>query len=149
MLAYEMAKALRLPQVVDREMPAPGSGHSYRPWQFVMSLVLMLHGGGRKLADMREIEAEASLRGLLDMERLPARSTLGDWLRRMGEGKAGLSGLGRVNRHLVSQVLERDSRTEYTLDADATVIEAEKAEARWTYKKEKGYSRHVGTGVPV
>lgn len=144
MLAYEMAQALKLPQVIDRELPSPGSGHSYRPSEFVMSLALMLHGGGQKLADMREIGAEASLRELLDMEQLPACSTVGDWLRRMGDGKAGLSGLGRVNRHLVAAVLKRDPQTEYTLDVDATVIEAEKAEARWTYKKEKGYQPLLG-----
>jgi hypothetical protein len=40
--------------------------------------------------------------------------------------------------------LKRDKRTEYTLDTDATVIESEKEEARWTYKKEKGYQPLLG-----
>ena len=52
-LPYEMAKALRLPQVVDQQLPPPGSGHAYKPSQFVMPLVLMLHGGGKKLEDLR------------------------------------------------------------------------------------------------
>ncbi len=144
MLAYEMARALRLPQVIDRELPAPGSGHSYQPSEFVMPLVLMMHGGGRKLEELREIEAEGSLRELLEMARFPASCTVGDWLRRMGEGKRGLEGLGRVNRHVVAEALKRDSRTGYTLDSDATVIEAEKEEAQWTYKKEKGYQPLLG-----
>jgi len=134
-LSYEMARALKLPQVIDRELPALGSRHSYRPSQFVMPLVLMLHGGGKKLEDLRE---------LLEMKEFPASCTVGDWLRRMGEGGGGLKGLGRVNRHLVAEVLKRDSGTEYTLDVDATVIEAEKAEAPWTYKKEKGYQPLLG-----
>jgi hypothetical protein len=30
-LPYEMARAIKLPQIIDREMPAAGSGHGYRP----------------------------------------------------------------------------------------------------------------------
>jgi len=143
-LPYEMAKALRLPEVIDRELPPPGSGRGYKPSQFVLPLVLMLHGGGEKLEDLREIKGELSLRELLAMRELPATCTVGDWLRRMGKGGRGLSGLGQVNKHEVAEVLKRDSRTEYTLDVDATVIESEKQEAQWTYKKEKGYQPLLG-----
>jgi hypothetical protein len=53
-----MAKALRLPRVIDEELPRPGSGHGYKPSQFVLSLILMFHGGGKKLEDLREIKGE-------------------------------------------------------------------------------------------
>ncbi len=33
LLPYEMAGALKLPQVIDRELPAAGSGHGYKPSQ--------------------------------------------------------------------------------------------------------------------
>mgnify|MGYP001059217349 CR=1 FL=1 len=137
-LPYEMAKALKLPKVIDRELPGPGSSHGYKPSQFILPLILMLHGGGKKLEDLREIKGEMSLRELLEMKELPASCTIGDWLRRIGEGGKGLSGLSRVNRHLVSEVIRRDKRNSYTLDVDATVIEAEKREAKVTYKGEKG-----------
>lgn len=143
-LPYEMAKAMKLPEVIDRELPAPGSGRGYRPSKFVMPLVLMLHGGGRKLEDLREIKAEVTLRELLAMKELPGWTTVGDWLRRMGRDAGGLLGLAGVNKHEVGEVLRRDTRTEYTLDADATVIEAEKEAAQWTYKKEKGYQPVLG-----
>jgi len=143
-LPYEMAKALRLPQVVDRELPPPGSGHSYKPSQFVIPLVLMLHGGGKELEDLREIKGEVSLRKLLEMNELPASCTVGDWLRRMGKDGRGLLGLGEVNHHAVGEVLGRDRRTEYTLDVDTTIIEAEKAKAAWTYQNEKGYQPLLG-----
>jgi len=120
-LPYEMAKALGLPRVIDRELPAAGSGRGYRPSQFVMPLILMLHGGGRKLDDLRELKGEVSLRELLEMEGLPASCTVGDWLRRMGKDDRGLLGLGKVNQHIVAEILKRDKRTEYTLDTDATV----------------------------
>jgi hypothetical protein len=35
-LPYEMAKALRLLEVIDRELPSPGSGRGYKPSQFVI-----------------------------------------------------------------------------------------------------------------
>ena len=143
-LPYEFAKALRLPQVIDKELPPPGSGRGYKPSQFVMPLVLMLHGGGKKLNELREIKGEASLRELLQMEGLPASCTVGDWLRRMGKDGKGLSGLAKVERHLTAEVLRRDKRKEYTLDSDATIIESEKEEAKWTYKKEKGYQPLLG-----
>jgi hypothetical protein len=144
MLPYEMAKALRLPEVIDQELPPSGSGRGYKPSQFVMPLVLMLHGGGKRLDDLRELKGEVSLRELLEMKELPASSTVGDWLRRMGRGGRGLSSLERVNQHMVAEILKRDKRIEYTLDTDATVIESEKEEAKWTYKKEKGYQPLLG-----
>jgi hypothetical protein len=144
MLPYEMAKALRLPEVIDQELPPSGSGRGYKPSQFVMPLVLMLHGGGKRLDDLRELKGEVSLRELLEMKELPASSTVGDWLRRMGRGGRGLSSLGKANQHMVAEILKRDKRIEYTLDTDATVIESEKEEAKWTYKKEKGYQPLLG-----
>jgi len=143
-LPYEMARTLRLPEVIDRELPPPGSGRGYKPSRFVMPLILMLHGGGRKLDDLRELRGEVSLRELLEMEGFPASCTIGDWLRRMGKDGRGLLGLGEVNRHMLAEILKRDKRTEYTLDIDATVIESEKEEAKWTYKKEKGYQPLLG-----
>lgn len=143
-LPYEMAQALGLAGVIDRELPSPGSGRGYKPSQYVMPLILMLHGGGKKLDDLRELKGEVSLMEVLGMRGLPASCTVGDWLRRMGIDGRGLSGLGKVNQHMVADVLKRDKRTEYTLDTDATVIESEKEEAKWTYKKEKGYQPLLG-----
>lgn len=143
-LPYEMARALQLPQVIDEELPPAGSGHGYKPSKFVIPLILMFHGGGKKLEDLRELKGEISLRKLMDMEELPASCTAGDWLRRMGSDSRGILGLGKVNDHLVKKILQSDSRTEYTLDHDATIIESEKYEAQYTYKKEKGYQPFVG-----
>lgn len=135
MLPYKLAKALKLAKVIDTELPPPGSGKGYKPSCFVIPLVLMLHGGERKLEDLRE---------LLEMKEFPASCTVGDWLRRIGKNGKGLLGLARVNKHLVVEILKRDLRKEYTLDTDATVIEAEMKEAKWTYKKEKGYQPLLG-----
>ena len=107
-LPYEMAKALKLLGAIDKELPRPGSGRGYKPSQFVMPLILMFHGGGKRLEELREIKAEMSLREVLEMESLPASCTIGDWLRRMGKDSEGLAGLGKVNHHTVSEVIRRD-----------------------------------------
>ena len=65
-------------------------------------------------------------------------------MRRMGKDGRGLRGLCKVNRHELTEVLRRDNRREYTLDTDAALIEAEKAEAQWSYHKEKGYQPLLG-----
>ena len=77
------------------------------------------------------------------MESLPATCTIGDWLRRMGDGNKGLCGLGEVNHHLVREVIGKDRRSSYTLDVDATTIEKEKEEAKVTYKGGKEYQPQI------
>lgn len=86
---------------------------------------------------------------MVGLEEMPRPCTVGDWLRRMGG--VGVRGVGFVNRRVVREVLKRDERGEYTLDVDATVIEAEKEEAEWTYMKVKGYQPLLGfiAEVPV
>lgn len=130
--------------MIDGELPRPGSGRGYRPSQYVLPLLVMFHGGGHKLDDLRELEAEPDLQPLMGMEGLPASCTLGDWLRRMGKDGRGLAGLDRVNAHLVKRVPRRHKGEGYTLDVDATIIESEKAEAQWTYRKVKGYQPLLG-----
>lgn len=144
LVPYEMTRALELGKVIDRELPGPGSGRGYNPSEFVIPMILMLHGGGKKLDDLREIAGEVNLRKLLEVNDLPASCTIGDWLRRMGQNGEGLSGLDRVNSYMVAEGLRKDKRTEYTLDIDAVVIESEKSQAQWTYQKEKGYQPLLG-----
>jgi hypothetical protein len=143
-LPYQMAKALGLPRAVDRELPGPGSERGYAPSAFVMPIILMLHGGGQALEDLRELRSEVTLQKLLKMEEMPASCTVGDWLRRMGADGRGLAGLERVNDHLTAQVLKRDGCEGYVLDTDATIIESEKKAAQWTYQKVKGYQPLLG-----
>ena len=141
---HQMAKALGLPRKIDQELPAPGSPRGLAPSAFVIPLLLMLHGGGRALEDLRELRAEVSLQKLLKIKDLPASTTVGDWLRRMGKDGRGLDGLEIVNDHLTKQVIGRQDETGYILDADATIIPSEKEAAQWTYQKVKGYQPLMG-----
>lgn len=146
-LLAEYAHGLGLPALVARHLPPPGSNRGYAPAVVVEALVLMLQGGGRSLEDLRTLDREAALLRLLGQPALPDPDTVGDWLRRMGDparGQAGLVGLGHVRDALTVRILRRDGVTAYTLEMDATLLEAEKREAQWSYQGVKGYMPLLG-----
>ena len=146
-LMAEYSHGLGLRELVGRNLPGPGSNRGYDPVAYVESLVLMLQAGGRSLEDLRELKGERALMRLIGREEIPDPDSVGDWLRRMGDPAkehAGLLGLGRVRDQINTRILRRDGIREYTLDMDATQIEAEKREARFTYQKVKGYMPMLG-----
>ncbi len=139
----EFIHALGLPDLINRELPKPGSPRGYKPARFIEPLLLMLHGGGRSLEDLRQIKNDSGLKDLLGIEVVPSPDATGDWLRRMGRGR-GLERLEKVNKTFVSRVLNLEIESDFTLDIDATQIVAEKHEAFITYKGERGYMPMVG-----
>lgn len=139
----EFLKASGLEVLADRHLPNPGSSAGYNPCEYIFPLVLMLNGGGRSLEDMRVIRGDSGLGDILEMEAVPSSDAIGDWLRRMGTG-GGLSALNPVNRKFLERGLRDYRNNDYTLDMDATAIEAKKESAEWTYKGFKGYMPIVG-----
>ncbi len=78
---------------------------------------------------------------LMGRDEIPQPNAVGDWPRRMGDPKAGqwgLEGLDRVRDKINERVLKRDGIKQYTLEADATEIIGEKADALFTYNGSKG-----------
>ena len=141
----EFLHAFGLCGLIDHELPAPGSAAGYSPSAHVLPLVLMLAGGGRTLEDLRVLRHDEGLRCLLQLKEMPSSDATGDWLRRMGAKESdGLAGLQRANRCVFRRLLRNDERKGYTLDIDATQIVAEKREAHYTYKGERGYMPMVG-----
>lgn len=137
----ELARGLGLWEEVDRVLEGPKSGRGYQPREFVRALVWMLHAGGRRLEDLRELRAEHEVFQELGLEAVPDAGTVGDWLRRQGE--AGTEAMKRANQKLISVGLEQEAE-EVILDVDATEIEAEKQEAAWTYNHVQGYMPLLG-----
>ena len=141
----EYLRAMSICGLINLELPGPGSAAGYDPSAHILPLILMLAGGGRTLEDLRGLRHDEGLRLLLRLNEMPRSDATGDWLRRMGAKESGgLAGLQRVNRCVFRCLLRNDERTDYTLDIDATQIVAEKREARYTYKGEKGYMPMVG-----
>jgi len=133
----EWAQAKGLWESVDEEFIGPGSGRGYKASELVRPLVWMLTAGGRSLEDVRELRAEQEVLSRYGMERVPDAGTTGDWLRRQGR-RGGTQAAERINQKLMAKYLAKQSE-ELTLDPDATIIEANKQEAQWTYKKIRGY----------
>ena len=142
-LVGEFAVGLGVLESIERYLPKPGSGAGYKPSEYIFPLLLMLNGGGRSLEDIRQIRTDEGLREILPLERIPSSDAFGDWLRTMGV-TGGLSALERVNRKLLKRGMKYDGITGYTLDIDATGIQAEKQTAKMTYKGFKGYMPIVG-----
>ncbi len=103
----------------------------------------MLAGGGRHIEDLREIRDDAALRALVGLRRMPSLSTFGDWLVRAG-ARGGMAALRAVEEEAAQAIWTRTGTADYTLDVDATVIEAEKKAAEMTYKGHRGYQPQLG-----
>ena len=142
-LYAEVLRAFRIEERIQQYFPLPGSNRGYRPWEFIEPLLLMLYGGGRHIEDLREIRDDKALRRLIGLNKMPALSTYGDWMRRAADS-GGIKSTAVLNRQVVRDIVGRDKTLRYTLDVDATVIEAAKQEAQWTYKKVKGYQPILG-----
>ena len=136
----EVMKALNFSNLVDQHFPTPGSNRGFKPSVFVNSLVLMLHGGGECLDDLRHLRDDAALRLLLCLKDVPQADSAGDWLRR--HGQQGVSAIAEINRTLLQAGLHQCRSV--TLDIDATEICSAKRDARYTYNKNQGYMPMVG-----
>lgn len=146
-LLAEYNHGIGLRELADRYLPGAGSNRGFKPSVFVEALILMLQGGGRSLEDIRGLKYEEGLMKLIDIDKIPDPDSTGDWCRRMGNlqtGQLGLKGLGEVRDKVNHRMMNRDKAEAYTLDADATGIIAEKADAFYTYKGDKGYMPMMG-----
>jgi len=146
-LMAEFNHGIGLRELTDRYLPVSGSNRGFDPSVIVDTVVLMLQGGGRSLEDLRELKNEEGLMKLMGHDEIPEPDTVGDWLRRMGDpktGQLGLKGLDTVRDKMNERILRRDGIKEYTLDADATEIIGEKADALFTYNGNKGYMPMLG-----
>lgn len=92
----EFMRAMGVEVLVGRYMPEPGSGRGLQAISYIKPLSMMLYGGGEAIEDVREIREDHSLRELIELEKIPSSSAIGDWLKRMG-ARGGIEGMGKVN----------------------------------------------------
>jgi hypothetical protein len=72
----------------------------------------------------------------------PTPQAIGTWLRRLGKDNQGIKALRKANKTLLKATLNNCKNI--TLDIDASEVIANKADAQWTYKGNKGYMPMVG-----
>ena len=73
----------------------------------------------------------------MDIKQLPAATTLGEALRRMGKFSSIRDCWVKVNHIPLRSALHRCKKM--TLDIDATEVSAWKEYANWTHEKNKGF----------
>lgn len=140
----EFLHALGLPDLLNSKMPAPGSAAGYEAPEFVLPLLLSIHGGGTTLEDLRMIRRDEALRQLLGVSEIPSSDAFGDWLLRMGSRPEVRRRMNEVNQRVARRMLNRQVQREFTLDIDAFLIESEKRSAQMSYKGKTGYMPIVG-----
>jgi hypothetical protein len=138
----ELMKSTGLAERIDASFPPPGSNRGFKPSVFIQTLILMQHEGGFHLDDVKHIQGDEALRTVLGLVQVPTADALGDWLRRMGKYPQCATAFRQVNQSVLHSALHK--RKAITLDIDATEIIAGKADARWTYKSNRGYMPMVG-----
>ena len=138
----QLLESLNLARRIDQHFPLPKSNRGYPPSIFVQTLLLMQHEGSFHLDDVHHLQDDEALRDVLEIQTLPSATTLGDWLRRLGNhpkiGDAWVS----VNQAVLQSALHHCNQV--TLDIDATEVISNKASADWTYKKNQGFMPMAG-----
>jgi len=86
-LFQEASLALGVRKYIQEHLPGPGSIRGFEPHEYVLPLVMMLCGGGRRLEGIRESGWDDGLRQLCRYDRLPGADAIGDWLRKPGNLK--------------------------------------------------------------
>jgi hypothetical protein len=135
-------RSLRLSDHIDTAFPQPGSNRGFKPSVFIQTMILMQHDGSVHLDDVRHLRDDSALRTVLGLEQVPQADALGNWLRRMGKNSHSIAAWNQVNQAVLRSTLH--NRKAITLDIDATEVVANKAEAQWTYKNNRGYMPMVG-----
>jgi hypothetical protein len=135
-------QSLGLADQIDACFPLPGSNRGFKPSVFMETLILMQHEGGFHLDDVRYLQEDLALQTVLGLKQIPQAASLGNWLRRMGKHAQWQAAMTQVNQTVLQASLHK--RKAITLDIDATEIIAGKADARWTYKSNRGYMPMVG-----
>ncbi len=132
-------KYVGLPELIDTTFPKPGSNRAFAHSKHVGTLVQMFHDGASQLEDVRELAEDKAIQKMMDITSYPGSDALGNWLRRQGSS-TGVECLWKVMKQLFTNVSGKD----FTLDIDATVIEANKGDAEKTYKGTVGYQPMLG-----
>jgi len=137
----EYLKSIGVDKLCNIHLPQPQSNSDYAPFSFIQPLLLMLHGGGRSLDDMRMIQTDKAMKEVLHIKNVPTVDGTGKWLKR--HGLTGGYGIERINQNLLKRYLKRVEEP-LVLDIDASVIESHKSTAAYTYKMFPGFTPMIG-----
>ncbi len=142
LIIAQIMHQLKLAEHIDYHFTLPKSNRGFKPSVYIQTMILMQHNGLFHLDDVRHLKADTALIKVLGLKKIPHANSLGSWLRKMSADVNTLKACTEVNKALLKAAL--NNKKGITLDIDATEIISNKRDAKWTYKKNKGYMPMVG-----
>jgi hypothetical protein len=164
-LVSETFRALGLPETIRTHLKLKERRAGYTEAQMVESFVLLFAAGGDCFEDIEVLSADPGLKALVGVSRFPSPEAMRfftyafhdekkieeaktnrppDGIAYIPEETQALRALAALNTHVVGKVQRHSPSKTATLDVDATIIEANKKEAYWTYESDKGYPPLIG-----
>ncbi len=142
---------LKIKELVNSLIAKGNSNRAKEPSDFVLPIVTMTHIGGSSLTDLDRLSEDETFKAIHGLKSIPHSTTFGSWLRKNGGAESQdipnsstLEKLEYINTLVACKGIKKEKLSEVTLDIDATMIETEKQESAWTYKKFKGMSSLLG-----
>jgi hypothetical protein len=139
---------INLSQKINRAFREPGSNRGIQASEYVLSIAEMLIDGATCLEDIRLFENDEAYKEMAEVKHYPTSDAIGDWLRRHG-GADGEKRLWNVLSPIIQSGMTGGSSSGLTLDIDGTLIEADKGDAKFTYKGFRGYHPLVGGSLEL
>ena len=136
---------IKLASKINRAFRTPGSNRGLEASEYVLTIAEMLIDGATCLEDIRLFENDEAYKEMAEVKHYPTSDAIGDWLRRHG-GRDGEQRLWPVTSSLIQTMASSSAQT---LDIDGTLIEADKGDAKMTYKGFRGYHPLLGGSVEM
>lgn len=144
-LVNRFGDKVNLAHKINRGFRAPGSDRGLDASEYVLALSEMIIDGATSLEDIRLFENDEAYKEMAEIRHYPSSDAIGDWLRRHG----GSDGQGRLWTVIFSLIQTLTGSSGLVLDIDGTLIEADKGDAKMTYKDFRGYHPLVGGSVEL
>ncbi len=99
---FGLKKRVKAARALD---PRTAKGKGYDPVVYVSGILFALTSGGCCLVEVEALNEDEALKSFLGIERFPDESSVGEWLRNVGE--AGVEAVRQIVREFVAWALER------------------------------------------
>ena len=119
-LLHHIAHWLGIPQEANHLLKLKQRERGYSVSQLLMSLVMMLTGGGERLDDIKMLKHDPVVRALSNLKTIPDATTLGRFLHRFD--KPHLAALAQLSTRLASRIQQHCSPNQATLDVDSSLL---------------------------
>ena len=156
-LVHELYHKIKLPKLIKRYIRVKAKGWSES--EIIEALVALSIAGGEHMDDMTILRSDHAYQRVIGKKGIPSAKAVERFLKRFHNSRQkpkdatawvpkenrALQGLAKVNRALVSRLIEASGLTTVTIENDATAVFSQKEQSYPTYKGGTGYMPVVGS----